>query len=352
MQHLGASPKAVAQTRRLHFAKKLLNETDLSMTEIAMSAGYGSVRRFNDHVQQVYGRSPSTLRRRAGPKTTSTFELRLPYRPPYDFDAMLEFLRRRATPEVESVGGGRYVRSIDVDGERGVLSISHLPERNQLLCEIDLPGSRRLMQVVSRVRRLFDLSADPLEIGRCLDRDPHLAALVNGHRGLRVPGAWDAFEIAVRAIVGQQISVPSATTVMGKIAQRFGEFADGRRYFPTPQSLAEAKDRDLPMPAARAAAVREMAWAVLEGRVDLAADDPGELVAQLTRIRGVGDWTAHYVAMRAANDPDAFLHNDLVLLRVARDRLGVRSAAELLERSEAWRPWRAYAGMHLWALAH
>jgi AraC family transcriptional regulator of adaptative response / DNA-3-methyladenine glycosylase II len=215
LQHLGASPKAIAQTRRLHFAKKLLNETDLSMTEIALSAGYGSVRRFNDHVQQVYGRSPSTLRRRAGPKTTSTFELRLPYRPPYDFDAMLEFLRRRATPEVESVAGGRYVRSIDVDGERGLLSISHLPERNQLLCEIDLPGSRRLMQVVSRVRRLFDLSADPLEIGRCLDRDPHCRRCSNV-TPVAVPGAWDPFEIAVRAIVGQQISVSSATTVMGK----------------------------------------------------------------------------------------------------------------------------------------
>jgi AraC family transcriptional regulator of adaptative response / DNA-3-methyladenine glycosylase II len=208
------------------------------------------------------------------------------------------------------------------------------------------------MQVVGRVRRLFDLNADPLEIGRCLGRDRQLAALVNGHQGLRVPGAWDPFEIAVRAIVGQQISVPAATTVMGKIAQRFGDSADDRWYFPTPQSLALAKSCDLPMPAARATALSEMSRAVLDGRVDLAADDPGELVAQLMRIRGVGEWTAHYVAMRAANDPDAFLHSDLVLLRVAKDRLGVHSAADLLERSEAWRPWRAYAGMYLWALAH
>ena len=351
MQHLGAPPKAIAQTRRLHFAKKLLNETDLSMTEIALSAGYGSVRRFNDHVQQVYGRTPSSLRRRAAPKTASTFELRLPYRPPYDFDAMLEFLRRRATAGVESVAGGCYARTIVVGGERGSLAVRHLPERNQLLCEIDLPGSRGLMQVVGRVRRLFDLNADPLEIGRCLGRDRQLAALVNGHQGLRVPGAWDPFEIAVRAIVGQQISVPAATTVMGKIAQRFGDSADDRWYFPTPQSLALAKSCDLPMPAARATALSEMSRAVLDGRVDLAADDPGELVAQLMRIRGVGEWTAHYVTMRAANDPDAFLHSDLVLLRVAKDRLGVHSAAELLERSETWRPWRAYAGMHLWALA-
>lgn len=350
-QHLGASPKAVAQTRRLHFAKQLLNETGLPMTEIALSAGYGSVRRFNDHVQQVYGRSPSSLRRGVADRTGSTFTLRLPYRPPYDFDAMLGFLRRRATPDVEFVTADRYARTIDVGGERGMLTVRHLPERNQLLCEIDLAGSRHLMQVVDRVRRMFDLGADPLEIERCLDRDAALAGILGSHRGLRVPGAWDPFEIAIRAVVGQQISVAAATTVMGKIVQRFGLSADGRRFFPTPESLAVANGGDLPMPAARAETVRALSRAVLDGRIDLEVDDPGELVAQLTRIKGVGEWTAQYVAMRAANDPDAFLHSDLVLLRVARQRLGVGSAAELLARSEAWRPWRAYAGMHLWGLA-
>jgi AraC family transcriptional regulator of adaptative response / DNA-3-methyladenine glycosylase II len=351
MQHLGASPKAVAQTRRLHFAKKLLDETDLPMTEIALSAGYGSVRRFNDHVRQVYGRSPSSLRRRSGVRASSTFSLQLPYRPPYDYAAVLEFLARRATPGVEQVRDGRYRRTIEGDGEHGMLTIRHLPERNQLLCEIDLPGSHRLIRFVDRVRQLFDLNADPLEIDRCLCRDAELAGIVQRKPGLRVPGAWDPFEIAVRAVVGQQISLQAATTVMGRIAQRFGGFAGGRRFFPTPQSLAETRESELPMPRTRAAAVRALSRAVLDGSVDLNAGDPGGLVEQLMRIKGIGPWTAQYVAMRAASDPDAFLHGDLVLLRVARQRLGVGSAAELLRRAEAWRPWRAYAGMHLWALA-
>ena len=351
MQHLGASPKAVAQTRRLHFAKKLLDETDLPMTEIALSAGYGSVRRFNDHIRQVYGRSPSSLRRRSGVPASSTLSLRLPYRPPYDYAAILEFLRRRATPGVEQVRDGRYLRTIEAEGERGTLTIRNLPEHNQLLCEIDLPGSHRLIRLADRVRRLFDLSADPLEMNRCLSRDAQLAGIVQRRPGLRVPGAWDPFEIAVRAVVGQQISLRAATSVMGKIAQRFGISADGKQYFPAPQSLAEAKEGDLPMPRTRAAAVRALSRAVLDGTVDLDAGDPRELVEQLMRIKGIGPWTAQYAAMRAANDPDAFLHGDLVLLRVARRRLGVGSAAELLQRAEAWRPWRAYAGMHLWALA-
>ena len=351
MQHLGASPKAVAQTRRLHFAKKLLDETDLPMTEIALSAGYGSVRRFNDHIRQVYGRPPSSLRRRSGVPASSTLSLRLPYRPPYDYASILKFLRRRATPGVEQVRDGCYLRTIEAEGERGTLTIRHLPERNELLCEIDLPGSHRLIRLVDRVRRLFDLNADPLEIERCLRRDDQLADAVQRRPGLRVPGAWDPFEIAVRAVVGQQISLRAATSVMGKIAQRFGVFADGRRYFPAPQSLTEAQEGDLPMPRARAAAVRALSREVLDGTVDFGASDPGVLVEQLMRIKGIGPWTAQYVAMRAANDPDAFLHGDLVLLRVARDRLGVCSAAELRRRAEAWRPWRAYAAMHLWALA-
>ena len=351
MKHLGASPKAIAQTRRLHFAKKLLDETDLPMTEIALSAGYGSVRRFNDHILQVYGRSPSSLRRRSSGRTSSTFALRLPYRPPYDYTALLHFLERRATPGVERVRSGAYLRTIEAEGEIGTLSVRQVPDRNQVLCEIDLPGSRRLIHLVDRVRRLFDLNADPLEISRCLSRDVEFAAIAQRNPGLRVPGAWDPFEIAVRAIVGQQISVAAATGTMGKIAQRFGAGADGRRRFPTPESLAVTTDSDLPMPRARAAAIRALSRAVLDGEVDLGAADPDRLIEQLLRIKGVGPWTAQYVAMRATNDPDAFLHSDLVLLRVARERLGIGSAAALLERSEAWRPWRAYAAMQLWALA-
>lgn len=352
MQHLGASPKAIAQTRRLHFAKKLLDETNLPMTEIALSAGYGSVRRFNDHVSQVYGRTPSALRNRTAARETSSFQLKLPYRPPYHYEGLLNFLAVRATPGVESVSEGRYERSIRVGAETGRLIVSHQPEHNSLMCEIRLASSKHLMNIVDRVRRMFDLNADPMEIGACLSRDADLAPLVASNPGLRVPGAWDPFEILVRAIVGQQVSVKGATTVMGKIAHEFGQKADGHWLFPGPESLSRLKPESLPMPQARALAIREAARAVARNEVDLASQDSEALVDQLTRIKGIGPWTAHYVAMRAINDPDAFLHTDLVLRRVADRKLSLATDRALLARAEAWRPWRAYAGMYLWSLAN
>jgi AraC family transcriptional regulator of adaptative response / DNA-3-methyladenine glycosylase II len=363
LQHLGASPKAIAQTRRLHFAKKLLDETDLPMTEIALSAGYGSVRRFNDHVMSVYGRTPSMLRNRVANRDVSSFQLKLPYRPPYDFDGILAFLDRRATPGIEVISPGRYERVIRVGGrvggdsneaagvETGRLVVTHDPQQHALLCDIRLGSSKLLMGVVERVRRMFDLNADPLEIGACLSRDADLAPHVVANPGLRIPGAWDAFEILVRSIVGQQVSVKGATTVMGKILRECGENADGVLLFPGPESLARLEPERLPMPRSRAAAIADAARAVASGEVDLATQDSATLVSQLTRIRGIGEWTAQYVAMRAINDPDAFLHTDLVLRKVARSRLALATDKALLARAEAWRPWRAYAGMYLWSLA-
>jgi len=351
LQHLGASPKAIAQTRRLHFAKKLLDETDLPMTDIALSAGYGSVRRFNDHIRNVYGRSPTALRNRNVSREASSFRLRLPYRPPYDYEGMINFLAMRATPGVETVEAGRYARSIRVDGETGRLVITHQPSRNLLLCEIRLTSSRHLMSVVERVRRMFDLNADPMEIGSCLARDPDLAAAVEKNPGQRIPGAWEPFEVLVRAIVGQQVSVRGATTVMGKIVRDFGEIADGQYLFPSPESLAGLEPGSLPMPRARAMAIADSARAVVRREVDLSTQDTAALAAQLTAIKGVGPWTAQYVAMRAINDPDAFLHTDLVLRKVAAARLLLTGDRALLERADAWRPWRAYAGMYLWSMA-
>lgn len=359
MEHLGASPKAIAQTRRLHFAKKLLDETDLPMTEIALSAGYGSVRRFNDHVKQVYGRSPSDLRggvrgglRGHKERRTGTFMIRLPYRPPYDFAGVASFLGVRATPGVESVDDGVYARSVCIDGERGAFSVEQIPDKHQVLCNIDIDSARHLMRIVERIRRMFDLNADPLEIGDSLARDVQMKVVVAKNPGRRVPGAWDPFEVAVRAIVGQQVSVKGATTVMGKIARCYGENADGRLYFPTPQSLSMLDIGELPMPRARATAIRDMARCVVDGKVDFGSHDPAVLVEQLTAIKGIGPWTAQYVAMRALNDPDAFLSGDLVLRKVAAEKLGVATEAGLLERSQRWRPWRAYAGMHLWSMAN
>lgn len=352
MQHLGASPKSIGQTRRLHFAKKLLDETSLSMTEIALAAGYGSVRRFNDHLLKVYGRSPTLLRGRSSISESSAFRLRLPYRPPYDFEGVLDFLGVRSTPGVESVHEGRYQRTISIEGDRGTIAVENVPDKHQLVCEISLPGSRSLIRVVDRIRRLFDLNADPLEIQCCLGRDHILGLAIEKNPGRRVPGAWDPFEVAVRAIVGQQISVKGATTVMGKIVQTWGESDGEKWFFPAPEALAALDPNDLPMPRARAMAIRELAAAVADGRVNLSAGITADMVEQLLGIKGIGPWTAQYVAMRAANDPDAFLHNDLVLLKVARHKYGMRNDKELLALAEAWRPWRAYAGMHLWSMAN
>jgi AraC family transcriptional regulator of adaptative response / DNA-3-methyladenine glycosylase II len=350
-QHLGASPKAVAQTRRLHAAKKLLDETTLPLTEIAMAAGYGSVRRFNDHLQSVYGRPPSALRGKPLERPGSSFRMKLPYRPPYDFDGVLRFLARRATPGVERAGEGRYERSIRIGDESGRLTVTHHPGERLLLCDITLPSAKHLMRAIERTRRLFDLNANPIEIHACLQNDPVLALAVARNPGLRVPGSWDPFEVLVRAIVGQQVSVAGATTVMGKIAREFGEIADGQLLFPAPGSLAGLKPGQLPMPQARARAIADAARAVCEGAIDLSEPDVDTLISQLTRIKGIGPWTAQYVAMRAINDPDAFLQGDLVLKKVAATHLSLEDEPALMARAEAWRPWRAYAAMYLWSMA-
>ena len=350
-QHLGASPKAVAQTRRLHAAMKMLNETTLPMTEIALAAGYGSVRRFNDHIRRVYGRPPTSLRRTRPDSTDSGFRMKLPYRPPYDFAGVLQFLKKRATPGVECVTLDQYSRSFHLHGETGTLAVADQPEKNRLLCEITLPSSKHLMRVTERIRRLFDLNANPLEINTCLHLDPDLSAHVRKRPGLRVPGSWDPFEVLIRAIVGQQISVAGATTVMGKIVQKFGVHTDGVLLFPTPEYLSGATPDLLPMPTARARAIADAATAVAEGCIDLSEQDPAALTEQLMSIRGIGPWTAQYVAMRALNDPDAFLEGDLVLRRVAKEQLNLTDDSSLLKRAENWRPWRAYAAMYLWSMA-
>ncbi len=353
IEHLGASPIAIAQTRRLHFAKRLIDETAMTMTDIALASGYGSVRRFNHHFQQVYGRTPRELRGRRreqpSPASTGAFVLRLPFRQPFDADAVFGFLAGRATPGVEQVAAGIWSRTIRLGDERG--SICVRAGEREMICEVQLPSAKALMQVASRVREVFDLNADPGEIDDSLARDEALAPLVAAHPGRRLPGAWDPFEVAVRAIVGQQVSVKGATTIMGRIAQRYGEAADGRLWFPAPSSLSQLDPATLPMPRQRAEAIRELARRVESGDVDLGAPSLADLQASLVAIRGIGNWTAQYIAMRAIGDPDAFLSGDLVLQRVARHYLGLASERELLERAEAWRPWRAYAGVHLWSIA-
>jgi AraC family transcriptional regulator of adaptative response / DNA-3-methyladenine glycosylase II len=363
-QHLGVSPIAVAQTRRVLFAKQLIHDTRLPMGEIALAAGFGSVRRFNETFQQLFKRPPSALRRKAvvalpeGSVAATGVTVRLRYRPPYDWPAMLTFLRGRAIDGVERLDGERYVRSVAHDGAVGTVEIVHLPERDSLGATIRFPSVRALPAIIARVRRVFDLGADVTGIGAHLAKDRLLAPLVAKRPGLRVPGGWDGFELAVRAVFGQQVTVEAGRRLAGQLVAACGPALPAghagalgvTRVFPSAAQVAAADLSGLGMPGARRATLYALAHAALaEPRLFEPLATIEDTVARLCAIRGVGDWTAHYIALRAAREPDAFPSSDIGLLRGAADRKGVRpSATELAARAERWRPWRAYAAQHLW----
>jgi AraC family transcriptional regulator of adaptative response / DNA-3-methyladenine glycosylase II len=360
-RHLGASPVAVAQTRRVLLAKQLIHETRLPMAEIALASGFGSIRRFNETFQQLFGRPPSALRR-AGGETISSgpageVTLLLRYRPPYDWQAMLDFLRLRAIPGVEVIEDGVYARTIEIDGAVGTLKIEP-GEGNALKAAIRFPRLSALPAIIARLRRVFDLAADPVAIGAQLSEDPALAPLVATRPGLRVPGAWDGFELAVRAILGQQITVQAAIVLAGKLAARYGEplgeaAQPGLTHlFPRPERLAGEDLAALGlMPGARARAISSLAAAVAADPQLLGTrSDLDEAIRALKSLPGIGEWTAQYIAMRQLREPDAFPAADIGLMRALEDEAGVRpTPAELLARAERWRPWRAYAAQHLWA---
>jgi AraC family transcriptional regulator of adaptative response / DNA-3-methyladenine glycosylase II len=354
VRHLGATPTAVAATRRLHFAKKLIDETGLRFTDVAAGAGFGSLRRFNGVIRATYGRTPTKLRRLARQRAGTgaepdCYRFKLTYRPPYDWDAMLAFLRARAIPHVELVEGACYRRTIAIDGAIGTIAVSPVPDAFALALEVRLPRPSSLLTVVDRVRRIFDVTADPAVVVEHLRKDPLLDRVLARHPGLRVPGAWDGFELAVRAVLGQQISVAAASTIAGRIAEDFGTPVPGPdtfdRAFPGPEQLAEAPLERCGVMTSRADTIRRLSRAVASGAITLKpSSDPAVTVAALQRLPGIGEWTAQYIAMRALGEPDALPVGDLVLRREA----AVRTAAELEQRSRAWRPWRAYAVISLW----
>ena len=355
-QHLGAPPIAVAQTRRVLFAKQLIQDTQLSMTDIAAASGFGSVRRFNDAFRKLYRRSPRELRRKRA-AAISTVMLKLGYRAPYDWEAMLAFLGARAIDGVELVSDNRYLRTIEIGGAFGSVEVA--PGRNHLVATIRFPRVRALLTIVARLRRLFDLDADVASIAAHLSGDAGLAPLVSKRPGLRTPGAWDGFETACRAIFGQQITVSGARLLAGRLVERAGVAVgpdvtgDERlgRIFPSAARVAAADLSTMPMPKARIAALVALAQA--------AKDDPkllepvgtfDEALERLLELPGFGPWTAQYWALRALRDSDAFPAADVALLRhpAVADNGGRPTPKALLARAEAWRPWRAYAAQHLW----
>ncbi|HZP24245.1 MAG TPA: AlkA N-terminal domain-containing protein [Terriglobales bacterium] len=356
LKHLGASPSAVANTRRLHFAKKLIDETTLSMAHVAQASGFGCVRRFNAAIRGTYHRTPTQIRRLARqtavlPENEYVFKLR--FRPPYQWESMLAFLAPRATPGVEAVEHESYRRSIALNGLQGYFEVSLAAEPDTLNVRIQFADPRSLFLIVERIRRMFDVNADWEPIAARLHTDPALRGVLGARPGLRLPGCWDGFELATRAILGQQVTVKGATSLAGRLVRAFGKplpAPNGLTHlFPQPEVLADAKLTGIGLPAARAEAIRGLARTICEGQIDFeVVTDSQVFLSRLAELPGIGQWTTQYVAMRALGEPDAFPTGDIGLLRA----LGLSSPRALEARAEKWRPWRAYAALYLWNRGH
>ncbi len=358
LQEFGVSPVELAQTQRLLFAKKLLQETHLPMTELAYAAGFGSVRRFNALFEQRYKMTPGSIRRTAQEESEGLV-LRLAYRPPYAWDALLAYLGGRAMPGLEAViDKNAYVRSVQMDGKTGWIKLMHLPERGQLALQVAPSLSTVLMPLLAKVRTQFDLEANPTVIQSHLQADALLAQQMARTPGLRVPGAFDIFELAIRAVLGQQVSVAGATTVSGRLVRAFGDaittpFAGVTHHFPSPVLLAQLPVEEIAtigVPKSRAATIQNLARFALAGglqrKIGASAD---AVVADLKTVAGIGEWTAQYIALRALRFPDAFPAGDLGLQKAAAIAPETRiTEKQLLQRAQAWSPWRSYAALLLW----
>jgi AraC family transcriptional regulator of adaptative response / DNA-3-methyladenine glycosylase II len=357
-QELGVSPIELKQTRRLLLAKQLLTETRLPVTEIAFASGFSSLRRFNAAFSSQYRMPPTRLRKRVaehGPElpAADTSTLQLSYRPPYDWEGILAFLGARMMQGVEFVTGDSYARTVRLGRHTGWVRVTHYPEKHALQVSFTHSLTPVLPSLLGRLRHLFDLSARPDLIGAHLRKDPRLNKGVARNPGLRVPGAFDGFELAVRAILGQQITVKAATTLAGRWAGAFGEeiktpFPGLSRLSPLADAVARVQPGDLAqlgLVRARAASILGLARAFRAGSLQLETGaDPEAAIRQLVALPGIGQWTAHYIAMRALRWPDAFPKEDIAV----RNCLGGVSAKQAEAMSQAWRPWRSYAVVHLW----
>ncbi|MBV9772913.1 MAG: helix-turn-helix domain-containing protein [Gemmatimonadetes bacterium] len=354
-REFGVGPLELAQTHRLLLAKRLLTDSALPVTQVAFASGFRSIRRFNALFRERYRLNPTALRRtRAEAEAAEgTLALTLAYRPPLAWGALLAYLAGRATPGVEAVEGDRYLRTVALDGCRGWIAVEPARGADALRVRVSLGLAPVLMPLLARLKSLFDLDAEPEPIAAHLSADSALAPRVRREPGLRVPGCVDGFELAMRAVLGQQVSVRAATTLAGRIATAFGEPLETghpalTRSPVSAEHMAAVEPEELAalgLTRARAATVVALARAVAEDGVRL---EPGadveRTMERLRAIPGIGEWTAQYVAMRALHWPDAFPHGDLGL----RKAWGGASAARLRADAERWRPWRAYAALYLW----
>ena len=361
-RELGVPPIQLLLTRRLLLAKQLLTETNWPMADIAFASGFASLRRFNDAFSRRYGMPPTRLRRQAGDAAPAmgarqTSMLQLSYRPPYDWHGVLAFLRARALRGVEIVTEASYARTVRLGTAAGWVRVTASPQKHALLVEFTHSLTPALPALLSRVRALFDLDARPDVIARCLARDARLYRSVIRNPGLRVPGAFSSFEVCVRATLGQQVTVKAATTIAGRLVTALGEpivtsIPELNRLTPDPARLATATVADIArhgIVAARARSIIALAAAHQSGELRLDAGayrHPEHVIRRLTELPGIGPWTANYIAMRALRWPDAFPKEDIAV----RKTLGGVSAREAEALSQAWRPWRSYAVMHVWRM--
>jgi AraC family transcriptional regulator of adaptative response / DNA-3-methyladenine glycosylase II len=361
---LGVPPIQLLLTRRLLLAKQLLTETSWPMMDVALASGFSSLRRFNDACSRRYGMPPTRLRAKAAaggmtPAGRETSVLQLSYRPPYDWAGVLAFLRRRALSGVEHVTGDAYARTVQLGAAKGWMRVTRARTQHALRLEFTHSLTAVLPALIARTRALFDLDARPDVIAKRLRRDPRLASAVRASPGLRVPGAFDGFELGLGAVLGQQVTLKSAATIAGRLAAAFGEpFATSQpelfRLTPAAARIAAASPGDIVrhgVVAARARTLIALAVAYRSGALRLdgsAPHEPEGVIRTLMQVPGIGPWTAHYIAMRALRWPDAFPKEDVVI----RTNLGGVTAREAEALSQSWRPWRSYAVMHVWNAAH
>jgi AraC family transcriptional regulator of adaptative response / DNA-3-methyladenine glycosylase II len=357
-QHLGASPLKIARSHRVLVAKTLIVETQVPIADIARATGFRSIRQFNHSVRTAFGKSPTALRRLHGTAVmrdpSAGIVVHLPYRPPFDWPSLIQFLKSRPTPGVESVEAEIYRRTVEIGGVAGAIEVRHEASHARLSMRVLLPGCDRLMQVVQRARRLFDLGADAVHIGSYLARDARLAGMVMARPGLRVPGAWDGFELAVLAMLGQKLDADEPSPAIGELIRTFGRPLDVpapglTHLFPQPGDLTEADLESVGISGQRANAVRALSKSVLAGAIAFdsvhGAMDPA---MQLHTLLKLEDETAAYIAMRALGDPDAFSSTSMAFRKAVASHRSPTAPAEVLRIFEAYRPWRAYAAMHYW----
>ncbi|MDB9528511.1 AlkA N-terminal domain-containing protein [Oscillatoria sp. CS-180] len=354
-QEFGVSPIQLAQTQRLLLAKRLLTDSHLSIADIAFASGFSSVRRLNTLFKDRYHLSPTALRRKAAKTpqgmTQDSLYCELAYRPPFDWQRLLSFLRQRAVTGVEVIDDDRYQRTVQIGPHRGWIAVSPARSHNKLRVQISTSLIAVILPILTRVKSLFDLGADPTLIADCLGE------LMMPFAGIRVPGAFDGFEVSMRAILGQQVSVKAATTLMGRVVEAFGTPmspstgpSTGLNYLtPTSAQIAQASPEQLAslgIIKRRARSIIALAQAVENRELQLVPySNTAVTIAQLTALPGIGDWTAHYIALRVLAYPDAFPHGDLALRRA----LQIDKPTDVLQAAERWRPWRAYAAMCLWS---